>query len=138
MTNLKYKLYKGGDRLKAENIIEIVHAGKRISEVFSQDSFIWGENSWTPRHTVRFQVTIPSNVDGSISIFINGKMRRQCRVNESFNIIVKFGDEIKVVYSLRTSGYKFFSNTPKIEEGVFIRGDCDIWIGFNKLNEDIA
>lgn len=123
--------------MKAENIIEIKHAGKRISEVFSQDSLIWGENSWTPRHTVRFQVTIPSNVGGSITI-LNGKMRRYCRQSESFNMILKFGDEIKVAYSLRNPRYKFFSNTPKIEEGVFITGDCDIWIGFNKLNEDIA
>lgn len=124
--------------MKAENIIEIVHAGKRISEVFSQDSFIWGENSWTPRHTVRFQVTIPSNVDGSITIYINGKMRRHCRKSESFNMILKFGDEIKVTYSLRTSRYKFFSNTPKIEEGILIDDDCYIWIGFNKLDEEIA
>ncbi len=124
--------------MKAENIIEIVHAGKRISEVFSQNSFIWGEDSWSPRHTVRFQVTIPSDVGGSITIYINGKMRRPCRVNESFNMILKFGDEIKVAYSLRNSRYKFFSNTSKIEEGFFITGDCDIWIGFNKLNEDIA
>lgn len=124
--------------MKAENIIEIEHAGKRISEVFSQNSFIWGENSWTPRHTVRFQVTIPSNVGGSITIIINGKMRRQCRKSESFNIILKFGDEIKVVYSLRTRGYKFFSNTPNIEEGILIDDDCYIWIGFNKLDEEIA
>lgn len=65
-------------------------------------------------------------------------MRRQCRKSESFNIILKFGDEIKVSYSLRTPRYKFFTNTPKIEEGIFITGDCDIWVGFNKLNEEIA
>lgn len=65
-------------------------------------------------------------------------MRRQCRVNKSFNMILNFGDEIKVVYSLRNPRYKFFSNTQKIEEGVFITGDCDIWVGFNKLDEENA
>lgn len=116
-----------------------MHAGKQISEAFSQDSLIWVEYGLlNPRYTVRVQVTIPSNVDGSITIFINGKMRRQFRANESYNIIAKFGDEIKVAYSLRTSRYKFFTNTPKIEEGIFITGECDIWIGFNKLNEEIS
>lgn len=124
--------------MKAEDVVRIVHAGKQISEAFSQNSLIWAEDSWNPRYNVRFQVTIPSNVDGSMTIFTNGKMHRQCRVNESFNIIVKFGDEIKIAYSLRSYRYKFFSNTPGIEKGITIENDCDIWVGFNKLDEDIA
>lgn len=124
--------------MNTKDVEAIMHAGKQISEAFSQNSLIWVEDSWEPRYTVRVQVTIPSNVDGSITIFINGKMRRQFRVNESYNIIAKFGDEIKVAYSLRTSRYKFFSNIPNIEKGITIEKDCDIWVGFNKLDEEIA
>lgn len=57
--------------MNTKDVDVIMHAGKQISEAFSQDSLIWAEYGWlNPRHTVRFQVTIPSNVGGSITIYI--------------------------------------------------------------------
>lgn len=122
--------------MNVENVDRIMHANTSMIRAYSQDSLIWGEEILIPKYTVRFTVTIPSNVRGSISIYINGRLYR--RQNNHFTVVLYLGDEIKVAYSLRDTRYKFFSNTPNIEKGVVIEKDCNIWVGFNKLNEEIA
>lgn len=120
--------------MNVENVDRIIHANGAIRSAYSQNSLIWTGRDIL-KHTVRFKITIPTGVRGSISIYLNGRIYRKS--GNSFNIIVNHGDVIKVTYSLRDRDYKFFTNTQGINKGIVIEKNCDIWVGFNKLNEEI-
>lgn len=122
--------------MKAENVNRIMHANTSMIRAYSQDSLIWGER--LTKYTIRFIVTIPSNIRGSISIYINDEFYRLCNMSQNFKALVNQGDKIKVNYSLRTSGYTFFSNIRGIEEGIVIDESHFISAGFRKLEGEIA
>lgn len=122
--------------MNVENVDRIMHANTSMIRAYSQDSLIWGEK--IPKYAVRFVISMPSNVMGSFSIWVNDENRPRYTGNLNTDVTVNQGDKIKVTYTLRTSGYKFFSNVSGIEEGILIDDDCYIWIGFSKLDEDIA
>jgi hypothetical protein len=113
-----------------------MHANTSMIRAYSQDSLVWGEE--IPQYAVRFIVSSSPNDSDTISIWVNDENRPRYIVNLNVDVIVNQGDKIKVTYTLRTSGYKFFSNIPEIEKGIVIDKDYYIWVGFGKLEGEIA
>lgn len=122
--------------MNVENVDRIMYANTSMIRAYSQDSLIWGER--LTKYTIRFQVAIPSNVRGSISIYINNEFYRLCNRSQNFEVLVNHGDKIKVNHSLRSSQYTFFSNFRGIEEGIVIDKNHFITAGFRKLEGEIA
>lgn len=122
--------------MNAENVNRIMYANTSMIRAYSQNSLIWGEE--IPQYAVRFIVSPSPNDSDTISIWVNDETRPRYTGDKNFDLLVNQGDKIKVTYTLRTSGYTFFSNIPEIQKGIVIDKDYYIWVAFKKLEGEIA
>lgn len=110
-----------------------MHANTSMIRAYSKDSLIWGEE--IPKYHVRVIVSIPSNVGGRISVWVNDEDRPREIKENKLDVFLNQGDVVKVKYRLRSSGYYFYSNTVGIIDGVVIDKDYDIIVGFKRTGE---
>lgn len=122
--------------MNVDYVDRIMHANTSMIRAYSQDSLVWGEE--IPQYAVRFIVSSFPNDSDTISIWVNDENRPRYTGDKNVDVIVNQGDKIKVTYTLRTSGYKFFSNIPEITKGIVIDKDYYIWVSFRKLEGEIA
>ena len=119
--------------MNAKNVDRIMHANTSMIRAYSKDSLIWGEE--IPKYHVRVIVSIPSNVGGRISVWVNDEDRPREIKENKLDVFLNQGDVVKVKYRLRSSGYYFYSNTVGIIDGVVIDKDYDIIVGFKRTGE---
>lgn len=121
----------------SNEIGRIKNTDKNIKLVYSQDKIVFAKKILSTTCTVNFKISIPKDI-GSITIISTAYARKTYATPANFSLEIGMGNQIKVTYVKRSRAYKFFSNIPDIEKGITIEKDCDIWIGFNKLDEEIA
>lgn len=120
----------------SKEIGRIKNADKNIKLVLSQGKTVFAKKILSTTCIVNIKITIPKGV-GSITIMSTGFKNDIYRTPANVSHEIGMGNEIKVSYNLRDRNYKFFSDTKNIEKGITIEKDCDIWVGFNKLDEEI-
>lgn len=121
----------------SKEIGRIKNTDKDIKLVYSQDKIVFAKKILPTTCTVNLKISIPKNI-GSIRIISTAFASKTYTTPANFSLEIGMGNQIRVSYTKNSPAYKFFSNTPGIEKGITIEKDCDIWVGFNKLDEEIT
>ncbi len=119
----------------SKEIGRIKNADKDVKLVYSQGKIVFAKILSTTC-TVNFKISIPKDI-GTITIMSTGFKNKTYATPANFSREIGVGNQVKVTYTKRSRAYKFFSNIPDIEKGIVIEKDCDIWVGFNKKDEEI-
>lgn len=120
----------------SKEIGRIKNADKNIKLVLSQGKIVFTKKILSTTCTVNFKISIPKDI-GTIRIISTAFKNKTYATPANFSCEIGMGNIIRVTYIKRDRAYKFFSNIPDIEKGITIEKDCDIWVGFNKLDEEI-
>lgn len=120
----------------SKEIGRIKNADKNVKLVYSQGKIVFAKKILSTTCTVNFKISIPKDI-GTITIMSTGFKNKTYATPANFSCEIGMGNQVKVTYIKRSRAYKFFSNIPDIEKGITIEKDCDIWVGFNKLDEEI-